>query len=176
MSANKEIEIPILFTQQGAPARNINVETPGFPVIRIWDSNDKLIVNNAKMSPITDGKVNDGLYKYVFTENDGFDEEETYVTIFDGGSSLPDPERYNYGQIVPSMSSEMKDAVEMTRKFETNKTEIDVNNGELLVYDDDGKTIIWRFKLLNSKGQPSVDEIASRVPVGGLNFKQYVTP
>lgn len=53
------------------------------------------------------------------------------------------------------------------RKFESNRTFIDVNNHELLVFDDDCNTVMWKFKLLDHLGAPSVDEIAERVPIAG---------
>lgn len=173
MPATIQIEIPMLFTRRGAPANDINTVTPGYPKIRIWDSNNNIVLNGSQMTLVSSGRINDGIYKFIFTKTDGFDPAIKYITTFDGGKSLPDSERYNYGQIVPSLDIETANAINLSRKFETNKTEIDVNNAELIVYDDDQTTILWRYKLLDSRGQPSIDEIATRVPVGGTKFNIY---
>jgi len=173
MHVTTQIEIPMLFTRRGAPANDINAVTPGYPKVRIWDSDNNIVLNGSQMTLVSSGGVNDGIYKFVFTSTNGFDPEKKYITTFDGGRSLPNAERYNYGQIVPSFDSSLKDEIDVARKFETNKTEIDVNNAEMIIYDDDQTTILWRYKLLDSRGNPNVDEIASRVPVGGTKFNDY---
>jgi len=58
---------------------------------------------------------------------------------------------------------ELIDTVRFIKKFLTNRWQIKDN--ELIVYDDDKKTIIRRFKLYDDKGRPSSTNVYDRVPV-----------
>jgi len=58
---------------------------------------------------------------------------------------------------------ELIDTVRFIKKFLTNRWQIKDN--ELIVYDDDRKTIIRRFKLYDDKGRPSSTNVYDRVPV-----------
>jgi hypothetical protein len=53
------------------------------------------------------------------------------------------------------------------RKFESNRTLVNVGAGELIVYDDDCSTVLWKFRLLDENGQPDVQSIAERLPLTG---------
>lgn len=49
-------------------------------------------------------------------------------------------------------------------KYEKNRTKIDTVNKQMIVYDNDGTTILQIFNLKDSTGAPSVAEVCERVP------------
>lgn len=55
--------------------------------------------------------------------------------------------------------------VNLILKYDTNRTNIDTVNNEMIVYDDDCTTVLRRFKLLDSTGTPSTDEVCERKPI-----------
>lgn len=221
MPATTEIEVTMLFTRNNIPAQDIHTVTPGFPTIRIWDitqSNHDLIIDNETMPVVVDGPENDGFYKYIFTNANGFDETHKYVCLFNAGTSIPSGERYNQGSIVPDWGNEILDGqtsldgkittidtvvdgidsqldtvegkvdsidtkingidtvvdevlnvTTYLRKFESNRTLVNVNTGELIVYDDDCSTVLWKFRLLDEEGAPNVESVAERLPLAGGN-------
>lgn len=196
------ITIMMRFTRDGEPATDIHTATPGFPTITIHDIGaDSTIVDDVAMTP--GNGINDGLYKYDFTEGNGFDNTKSYKCTFDGGISITlNTERYLDGTIEPNHDNELltgqstieskidtidtevgiidgkidtintdvDDVLTATtylRKFESNRTQVDVTTGELIVYDDDCSTILWKFRLLDENGQPDVQSIAERLPITG---------
>ncbi len=56
------------------------------------------------------------------------------------------------------------DLVDLVRKYNTNRTLIDVKNRKLIIYDDDCTTILRVFDLFDSTGTPSVVEVCERRP------------
>jgi hypothetical protein len=56
-------------------------------------------------------------------------------------------------------------SVDLMRKINTNKQEIDVVNNQLIVYDDDGLTPLITFNLFDRNGNPSGLEVFKREPV-----------
>jgi hypothetical protein len=57
------------------------------------------------------------------------------------------------------------DAITLLQKYEENRSVIDKDNKTLTIYDDDEVTPILSFSLRNSEGDPSVDEVAERLPI-----------
>lgn len=55
--------------------------------------------------------------------------------------------------------------IEEVLKYDKNRTKIDKINNELIIYDNDLVTILRRFKLKDSNGVPSVDEVCERLPI-----------
>lgn len=55
----------------------------------------------------------------------------------------------------------------LVRKYNTNRTKIDSVTKTLTIYDDDCVTPIRIFRLLNSGGVPSVDEVCERTSING---------
>lgn len=49
-------------------------------------------------------------------------------------------------------------------KYEKNRTKIDTVNKQMIVYDNDGTTVLQIFNLKDSTGAPSIAEVAERVP------------
>jgi hypothetical protein len=49
-------------------------------------------------------------------------------------------------------------------KYERNRTKIDVNAAQLIIYDDDGTTPLTTFNLRDFNGMPSVQEVCERMP------------
>lgn len=61
--------------------------------------------------------------------------------------------------------------LDLVRKYDTNRTEIDPTTNTLIVYDDDCTTVLRVFQLFDSTGTPSVTDVCERVPkasVGGV--------
>lgn len=58
----------------------------------------------------------------------------------------------------------IQDIVDITLKYQTNRTVIDPVNKTMTVYDNDCVTILRTFSLLDSNGTPSTDEVCERVP------------
>jgi hypothetical protein len=54
--------------------------------------------------------------------------------------------------------------IALVRKIATNRTKIDVNAQQFLVYDDDGATVIKRFNLFDSTHNASTSNIYERSP------------
>lgn len=50
-------------------------------------------------------------------------------------------------------------------KYERNRTKIDMDAAQLVIYDDDCTTPLMRFNLLDFHGMPSVTEVCERIPV-----------
>jgi len=50
-------------------------------------------------------------------------------------------------------------------KYERNRTKIDKINNELIIYENNGTTILKKFKLLDGSGNPSITEICERLPL-----------
>lgn len=55
----------------------------------------------------------------------------------------------------------------LVRKYNANRTKIDTTNYTLTVYDDDCVTPIRIFRLLDSTGGPSVQEVCERTSING---------
>lgn len=182
------ITIMMRFTRDGESATDIHTATPGFPTIRIRDvETDSIIIDAVAMTP--SNGINDGIYKYDFIEGNGFDKTKRYFCTFDAGSSITsNNEKYLEGYIEPNHDNELltgqatieakidtintdvDDVLTATtylRKFESNRTQVNVASGELIVYDDDCTTILWKFRLLDENGQPNVQSIAERLPITG---------
>lgn len=61
--------------------------------------------------------------------------------------------------------------LDLVRKYETNRTEVDPATNSLIVYDDDCTTVLRVFSLFDSTGTGSVTDVCERVPkasVGGV--------
>jgi len=116
-----QIEINSLFSNAGLPAINIATATPGYPKVRIWEVNgaiQTLIVGapagtgqaaDGIMTEMDDGGSpagKDGFYTFLFTDLIGYDPTKKYVIRTDGGTSLPDTDRYQTAEINPSVWDE----------------------------------------------------------------------
>jgi hypothetical protein len=58
----------------------------------------------------------------------------------------------------------MTTLLETMLKYQRNRTKIDVNNAQLIIYDDDCVTPLTTFNLRDFSGMPSVQEVCERVP------------
>jgi len=111
-----QIEINSIFANNGLPATDIATVTPGYPKVRIWEVNgavQTLIVGapggsgqstDGIMSEIDDGGSplgKDGFYTFLFTDTIGYDPMKKYLVRSDGGSSLPNTDRYQSAEINP---------------------------------------------------------------------------
>lgn len=85
-----ELIINSYFAKNGTPKTGLS------PIIRIWEvnaSSETLIISAGAMT-----EIGDGLYKYVFTQGSGYDEQKRYVTRSDGNNNtLSDAEKYSVG-------------------------------------------------------------------------------
>lgn len=66
--------------------------------------------------------------------------------------------------------------VELLLKYETNRTKIDATAKTLTVYDDDCTTVLRVFDLLDSAGDPSVEEVCERKPTSATDGLPVCTP
>ncbi len=53
------------------------------------------------------------------------------------------------------------------RKYNTNRTKIDAANNTLTIYEDDCVTVLRVFRLLDSTGTPSTEEVCERTSIDG---------
>lgn len=59
---------------------------------------------------------------------------------------------------------DVEDLIRLVLKYDTNRTRIDTANYTMTVYDNDCSTPLRTFKLLDSNGIPSVEDVCERVP------------
>jgi len=59
---------------------------------------------------------------------------------------------------------DVMELVELVRKYNTNRTRVDMATNQLTVYDDDCVTPLRVFNMLNGNGEPSLSEMCERVP------------
>lgn len=111
-----QIEINSLFANRGVPAIDIATATPGYPTVRVWEVSgavQTLIVGAPNgTGQNTDGIMaeivgdgspirKDGFYTLLFTDTIGYDPSKKYLVRSDGGTSLPDADRYQTAEIDP---------------------------------------------------------------------------
>ncbi len=130
-----------IFTKSGTP------ETGLSPTIDIYTLDGTKVVDGDGMS-----EVGGGFYKYDFS---GYDEDEDYVIVADGGSTLDNRERYK------AYSNEVA-PVGKIFKIEKNKWKIERN--QMIFYDDDGTTPLYTFNLKDARGSPSSKDVYEREP------------
>ena len=189
------IEIASFFTSNGNPSTHLGGEGmfAEFPIIRIWEINESMndiFIIDGIMTIVEDNGTKDGFYKFIFSENLGFNPRKKYLIRTDGGDTVDN--RYQTLAISNSISSQVwdyvpdttvngsagalmhnmavdlndiNDLIKLCVKYNTNRTKIDISTKTLSVYDNDGITILRKFNLLNSANQLSIDEVAERLPV-----------
>lgn len=207
-----QIEISSFFARGGILATDIDDNNPHpdgkeYPRIRIWEvsgTTHTLIVGdvigtgqNADgiMSPGIDTGVEDGFYTFVFTDLIGYDPTKKYLVRTDGGSTLPNIDRYQAADFDEELSNAtiadavwdetaadhltagttgelltlIKSAIDNQLQYDKNRTKIDTVNNEMIIYDDDCVTELRRFKLLDSTGTPSISEVCERIPTSATD-------
>jgi len=138
----KTMNIISYFSEAGVAKTGL---TPSI-TIRILDGTVK--VNAQSMT-----EVAGGFYKYDFTT---YDEDEDYLISVDGGSSLTDQDRY-------LANTNETAGIGNILKIEKNKWEI--VRDQLIFYDDDGTTELYKFNLRNQRGSLSSKDVYKREPV-----------
>lgn len=73
-------------------------------------------------------------------------------------------------------TSHINELVTLLLKYEANRTRVDTNTKQLIVYDDDGTTILRAFKLYDARGNASTDSITERVPISESNGGSQPVP
>lgn len=91
-----------------------------------------------------------GFYTYDFTT---YDEDEDYLISVDGGSSLSDSERY-------LVSTNETAGIGNILKIEKGNWKI-VSN-QMVFYDTDGTTELYKFNLKNKEGTPTETDVYKR--------------
>jgi hypothetical protein len=143
------------------------------------------LINGTPITPhplITE--ISDGLYKF------SFEAVEDTVFVIDGGAQISDPEiRYVRGVLSPQdqrldaaistvpgllltqalLSNPVANTVAdaMFRAIRADKIlrgRWKIQGTQLLMYDDDGITILRTFDLRDSQGQPSATNVFERMP------------
>jgi len=136
------MKITSFFTDAGTPKTGLS------PTVDVWTLDGTQVVTAQAMT-----EVAGGFYYYDFTT---YDENEDYVIVADGTSTLSGAERYVY-------SSNETAGVGRILKIEKNKWEITGN--QMLFYDDDGTTVIYTFNLQNKAGSGTERDVFKRSPV-----------
>lgn len=60
---------------------------------------------------------------------------------------------------------DVQQIVNLIIKYDTNRTKIDIENKQLIIYDNDCVTVLRIFQLLDASGTPSTDSVCERVPI-----------
>lgn len=58
----------------------------------------------------------------------------------------------------------LADYLQLLLKYQRNRTKIDLNAAQLIIYDNDGTTPLTTFNLLDFNGMPNVQEVCEKVP------------
>jgi len=130
------------FTDLGTPKTGLS------PTLDVWTAGGSQVVTTQAMTEIAGG-----FYKYDFTT---YDEDEDYVMVADGTTTLSGSERYVY-------STNETAGVGKILKISKNKWEI--LNNQMIFYDDDGTTALHTFNLQNKAGGATDRDVYKRVPV-----------
>ena len=118
------------------------------PTLSIWGLDGTKELDEVNMTEI-DG----GFYYYDFGE---YDETKDYCIRANGGVGLNNSDRY-------IVSTNETAGVGNLLKVQKNKWKLEKD--QLIIYDDDGTTEIYKFDLKNQRGSPSMRDVYSRVPV-----------
>jgi len=130
------------FTDNGVPKTGLN------PKLDIWKEDGTHTINDQAMTEIAGG-----FYKYDFT---AYDEDDNYCIRADGTSILSGAERYVY-------STNETGGVGKILKIQKNKWEIKGN--QMIFYDNDGTTEIYKFNLQTKSGSPTEKDVYKRIPI-----------
>jgi len=132
----------VFFTDKGSPKTGLT------PLITVRKVDGTVSVNAQAMT-----ETGSGFYYYDWA---GYDEDQDYVIVADGTATLTGNDRYAY-------SSNETAGVGNILKISKNKWQI-INN-QLILYDDDGSTVLYTFNLVDSAGNASMQNIFKRTPV-----------
>ena len=134
--------INAFFNSQGVPSTELSA------TIDVWETDGTQVVTAQAMTEIAGG-----FYYYDFT---AYDEDEDYVIRADGSSTLTGYDRYKY-------QSNETAGVGNILKIEKNKWAI-VRN-QMIFYDDDGTTELYKFDLKDARGAATSKDFFSRTQV-----------
>jgi len=129
------------FTENGTPKTGLS------PTITVTKLDGTIVVNAQAMT-----EVSNGFYYYDFST---YDEDEDYCIRADGTSSLSGSDRYVY-------ATNETAGIGNILKIEKGKWEIKGN--QMIFYDDDGTTELYKFNLKNKAGTPTEIDIYRREP------------
>lgn len=118
------------------------------PKIDVWDSAANHPVNDQDMTEIAGG-----FYKYDFST---FDNSKDYCIKADG-VSLDDLDRY--------VISTSESTGEISNILQVEKGNWAIKGNQMIFYEDDGTTELYKFNLRNKAGAPSEVEVYSRLGV-----------
>jgi len=135
------MKIISFFTEEGVPKTGLS------PTISIIKIDGTAVITDESM---TESGL--GFYYYDFTD---YDEDEDYCIRADGTDTLGDSDRYLY-------SSNETAGIGNILKIEKNKWAI-VRN-QMIFYDDDGTTELYKFDLKNQRGAATSKDVYSREP------------
>ena len=176
-----EIIISSFFQDAAGPRTGL---TPTIRIYEVGTTTNTLIVGTpCGTGSATDGVMTevigcaspqegDGGYKYIFTDALGYDTTKTYQIHVDGGVILPVAARFQSEVIPPDDVGAVSTIVDFIRKFHSNRTFIDDANKQLILFDDDNTTILYRFDLFDNNGNiavpgagnPSIAPVCEKVP------------
>lgn len=127
------------FSENGVPKTGLT------PSITIRELDGTIKVNAQNMT-----EVAAGFYKYDFTD---YDEDEDYLISVDGGSSLSDSDRY---------LANTNETAGIGRILQIEKGNWEIKGNQMIFYDTDGTTELYKFNLKNKSGIPTETDVYRR--------------
>jgi len=172
-------EINSLFTNGGLPATNIGTITPGFPTVRVWevDGNTQTLIIGANagvgqptdgiMTEITTGSPanSDGFYTFLFSDIIGYNQNKKYLIRTDGGPSLTTVDRYQTGEIEPSVLDEiLVPDHQIPGSAGETLSDIKSDTGNLLINIADVDVLV-KLLIKYETGRTKIDEVANTLTI-----------
>lgn len=136
------MKIIAYFSENGTPKTGL---TPTISIIKVDGTS---IINGEDMS-----ESGLGFYYYNFTT---YDEDQDYCIQADGGATLETNERYVF-------STNETAGIGNILKIEKGNWEVIGN--QMVFYDTDGTTELYKFNLKNKSGAPTETEVYKRIGV-----------
>lgn len=135
------MKITAYFADKGTPKTGLT------PSLDVYKTDGTKAIDGESMIEIAGG-----FYYYDFSD---YDETEDYFIQADGGATLRDSDRY-------VISTNETAPIGNLLKVQKNKWKLE--NNQMIIYDDDGTTELYKFDLKNNRGSPSMKDVYERTP------------
>ena len=127
------------FSEAGVPKTGLT------PSITVRELDGTVKVNAQTMT-----EVAGGFYNYDFTT---YDEDEDYLISVDGGNTLTNQDRY---------LSSTNETAGIGNILKIEKGNWKIHGNQMIFYDTDGTTELYKFNIKNKAGTPSETDVYSR--------------
>lgn len=134
------MELLAFFTNKGVPATGLS------PTMDVWKLDGTQVVTAQAMTEIAGG-----FYSYDFTT---YDEDINYVIRADGTATLSGSDRYVYAS---------NETAGIGKILKIEKGNWEINGSQMIFYDDDGVTELYKFDLKDRRGLPTERDVYKRV-------------